>query len=100
MLLRSGRIKNKMINNKRVEKTQKMEPDHENLNFEEVRGPLNPEITFSNARVGQSITQSSTGEIPKIINRSAGRGRGFTRTNIETLQNRRTVPNISNQFLL
>ena len=89
-----------MANNNRVEKTQEMEPDQENLNFEEARGSLNPEITFSNARVGQSITQSSTGAIPKITNRSARRARGFTRTNIETQQNGRTVPNISNQSLL
>ena len=75
MLLRSGHIKQKMANNGQVE------PEQENLNFEEARGLPNPEINFVNLPTGQSITQNSTGTIPKIINRSAGRGRGFRRTN-------------------
>ena len=94
MLLRSGHIKNKMANDRQVE------PEQENLNLEEARGHPNPEINFVSLPTGQSVTQSSTGAIPKIINRSAGRGRGFRQTNVEALQNRRTVPNTSNQSLL
>ena len=94
MLLRSGHMKNKMANNKQIE------PEQENLNSEEEIGLPNSEINFVSLPTGQAVTQSSTETIPKIINRSAGRGRGFTRTNVETLQNRRTVPNTSNQSLL
>ena len=54
------------------------------LNFEEVRELPNPGINFSNARVGQSVTHNNTGPIPKTINRSSGRGRGFTRISTPT----------------
>ena len=94
MLLRLGRAKNKKANNRQEE------PDQEHYNLEEARRLLNPETTVSNAKGRQSATQSSTGTIPKIINRSTGRSRRFTRTNVETLQNRRTVPNTSNQSFL
>ena len=58
-----------MANNRRVEQ--------ENLNFEKARGLPNPAINFVSLPVGKSVTRNSTGTIPKTINRSAGRGRGF-----------------------
>ena len=87
MLLRSGRTKNKMANSKQVQPNKEMEPNQEHLNFEEEIGLLNPEVNLVSLPTGQSITQSSTGAIPRIINRSAGRGRGFRQTNVETSQN-------------
>ena len=108
MILGSGRIKNKMANNRPEEPDRKIEATQENVNFEEARGLPNPEVNFSKVMVGHSVSQSSTRTIPIIINRSAGRGRGFMRINPETIQNRhkitngnkRTVPNNPNQSLL
>ena len=77
ILLRSGQIKNKMVNNRPVEPDQRLEPAQENVNFEEARGLPNTEMNFSNVMVGQSVTWNNTGAIPKIINRSAGHDRGF-----------------------
>ena len=68
MLLRSGRTKNKMANSKQVQPNQEMEPNQEHLNFEEAIGLPNPEVNFISLPTGQSITQSSTGAIPKIKN--------------------------------
>ena len=79
---------------------RQLEPEQENFNLEEARGFPNPEINFVSLPTGQSVTQSSTEAIPKIINRSVGRGRGLRQTNVEALQNRRTIPNTSNQSLL
>ena len=94
MLLGSDRTEDKMANDRQVE------PERENLNSEEARELPNPEINFVSLLTGQSVTQSSMEAIPKIINRSAGRDRGFMLTNLETLQNRRTIPNTSNRSLL
>ena len=94
MILRSGRTKNKMAN------VRQIEPEQENLYLEEARELPNPEINLVGLPTGQSVTQSSTGAIPKIINHSAGRGRGFRQTNVETSQNRKTVPNTPNQSFL
>ena len=77
------------------------------MNFEDARGLSNPEMNFSNVSMRQWVTPSNTGAIPKIINHSAGRGRGFIRINSETIQNRykvtsgiwRTAPNNPNQSL-
>ena len=97
MFLRSGLSKNKMANNRHVESDQETELEQENFNVGEARGLLNSETTVSNARGRQSATQNSTGKIPKIINRSAGCGRGFMQTDAETVKKKRTVPNTSNQ---
>ena len=70
MILRSGRTKNKMA------KVTQIEPEQENSDLEEARGLPNPEINFVGLPTGQTVTRSSTGSIPKIINRSAGRDRG------------------------
>ena len=94
MLLRSGRTKNKMGN------VRQIEPEQENLDLEEARGLSNPEINFVGLPMGQTVTRSSTGAILKIINRSAGRGRGLRQTNVETSQNRKTAPNTPNQSFL
>ena len=53
--------------------------------MEEARRLPNPEIHFFSLPIGQSLTQSSTGAIPKAINRSA--------------EDRRAVQNNSNQSL-
>ena len=74
-----------MVNIKPVEPDQEIELAQENVNFEKARGLPNPEMNFSNVIVGQSVTQRSTGAIPKIINRSAESDRGFMQINIETL---------------
>ena len=89
MLLRSGRTKNKMTN------VRQIEPEQENLDLEEARGLPNPEINFVGLPTEQTVTRSSTRAIPKIINRSAGRGRGFMTTNED-----RRIPNNPNQSLL
>ena len=94
MLLRSGRTKNKMAN------VRQIEPEQENLDLEEVRGLPDPEVNFVGLPAVQSVTQGSTGAIPKITNRSAGRGRGLRKTNLETSQNRKTAPNTPNQSFL
>ena len=75
---------------------RQIEPEQENLDLEEARGLPNPEINFVGLPTGQTVTGSSTGAIPKIINRSAGRGIGFRQTNAETSQNRKTAPKTPN----
>ena len=63
-------------------------------------GLPNPEVNLVSLPTGQSITQSSTGAIPRIINCSAERSRVFRQTNAETSQNKKTVPNTPNQSFL
>ena len=87
MLFRSGRIKIKTENNRLAEPVQEIEPDQENFNFKEARKLPNPEVNLSNITLGQSVTQRNRKTIPKIINYSAGHGRGFIWINTETLQN-------------
>ena len=89
-----------MPNDRQVEPDQETELEPENFYLEEARGLLNPETTVSNATGRQSAAQSSTGTIPKTMNRSAGRGRGLMQTDAETLQKKRTVPYTSNQSFL
>ena len=87
---------------------QEVEPEQGNLSFEEARGLPNPEINLGSLPVGQSVTRNSTGTIPKTINRSTGRGRGFMRRSIEAIynrdrttnENRSIVENNPNQSLL
>ena len=93
MILRSGRIKNKMANSGPVEREQEIATAQENVNFKETRGLPNPEVNFSNVIVGRPLTQSSTGAIHIIIKHSAGRGRGFIRINTETEQNKYQTTN-------
>ena len=100
MLLRSGRTKSKMANSKQAQLYKEMEANQEHLNLEEAIGLPNPEVNLVSLPTGQSITQSSTGAISRIINRSAGRGRGFRQRNVETSQNRKTVSNTLNQSFL
>ena len=89
-----------MANSKQAKPNKEMEPNQEHLNFEEAIGLPNPEVNLVSLPTGQSITQSSTGAIPRIINCSAGRGRGFRQTNVETSQNRKTALNTPNQSFL
>ena len=72
-----------------------MEPEQENLIFEETRGLPNPEIHFVSLPAGQTTTRNSTGTIFKIISHSAGRGRGFMRTDED-----KRITNNPNQLLL
>ena len=60
MLLRSGRIENKMANNKLTEPPKEIEPVQENLDFEEERGLPTSEINFCNVNVRQSLPRSNT----------------------------------------
>ena len=60
MLLRSGRTKNKILSDRQVE------PEQKNFYFEGARGLPNPEINHVSLPIGRSITQNSTGAIPKI----------------------------------
>ena len=46
-----SRTKNKIANNR-----QEVEPEQENLKFEEARGLPNPEINLVSLSVGQSVT--------------------------------------------
>ena len=63
---------------------RQIETEQENLDLEEARGLTNPEMNSVGSPTGQSVTQSSTGAIPKIINRSAGHGRGLRQISVET----------------
>ena len=62
-----------MANNRPVEPDQEIEPAQENENCVETRGLPYPEMNFSNVAVEQSVTESNTAAIPKIINHSSGR---------------------------
>ena len=55
-------------------KVRQIEPEQENLDLEEARGLPGPEVNFVGLPTVQSVTQGSTGAIPKITNCSAGRG--------------------------
>ena len=94
MLLRSGRTKNKMAI------VRQIKPEQENLDLEEARGLPDPEVNYVGLPAEQLVTQGSTGATPKITKCPAERGRGLRQTNLETLQNRKTVPNTHNQSFL
>ena len=55
MLLRSGRTKNQMVNNKQVE------PEQENLNFEKARGLPSPEINLPIPEISKSANPQPDG---------------------------------------
>ena len=94
MLFRSGRIENKMSNNRLIEPAQK------NLNFEEARRLPNPEVNLRNVTVRQLVSRSNTRIIPRIISHCAGRGRGFIRINPKTLQKRCKITNENRKRVL